>query len=72
MSKYICPKNLTEKKPWCLKHPCYYMAKGTCKGAIIAKAGQYSYEKCPDHPNAGGIARCGEHLECKYCKDLLK
>lgn len=45
---------------------------GYCTGPIKRERGYYSYTNCPDKPEQGGIARCGMHEECRYCRDLLK
>ena len=68
MSKTICRMNLTDKKPYCEKHPCYYQSKGLCSGAIHAEHGYYSYYNCPDEPDTGGQLHCGQHPECTYCR----
>lgn len=62
--------NEPRQEAWCMKHNCYYKIIGYCTGPIRREHGYYSYANCPDKPEQGGIARCGMHEECRYCRDL--
>ena len=64
-------RNEPRQEAWCMKHNCYYKIIGYCTGPIKRERGYYSYTNCPDKPEQGGIARCGMHEECRYCRDLL-